>query len=229
MKKDNKIEGNGVIYILTNPSFNDYVKIGYAKDIEKRLKQFNRSEMIPYAFRAYAVYETPTALTDKELHRLIDIINPDLRTIETFDGKKRTKEFYAMSPENAYALLECIAKISGTEDRLRKLDPTGHEVLDEETAAEIKETTRRGPFTFSACRIPIGAKISYVNDPSIIATVVDDKHVEYEGETLSLTALAKKLLDTNHAIQGPLYFQYNGEILTDLRLRIEKIMGNSAG
>lgn len=38
MKKDNKIEGNGVIYILTNPSFNDYVKIGYAKDIEKRLK-----------------------------------------------------------------------------------------------------------------------------------------------------------------------------------------------
>lgn len=185
--------------------------------------------MIPYAFRAYAVYETPTALTDKELHRLIDIIIPDLRTIETFDGKKRTKEFYAMSPENAYALLECIAKISGTEDRLRKLDPTGHEVLDEVTAAEIKETTRRGPFTFSACRIPIGAKISYVNDPSIIAAVVDDKHVEYEGETLSLTALAKKLLDTNHAIQGPLYFQYNGEILTDRRLRIEKIMGNSAG
>lgn len=25
-----------VIYILTNPSFPDYVKIGYAKDLEKR-------------------------------------------------------------------------------------------------------------------------------------------------------------------------------------------------
>ena len=25
----------GVIYILTNPSFPDYVKIGYADDIEK--------------------------------------------------------------------------------------------------------------------------------------------------------------------------------------------------
>ena len=55
--------------------------------------------------------------------------------------------------------------------------------------------------------------------------MVDDKHVEYEGETLSLTALAKKLLDTKRAIQGPLYFQYNGEILTDLRLRIEKENG----
>lgn len=29
----------GVIYILTNPSFPDYVKIGYATNIENRLKQ----------------------------------------------------------------------------------------------------------------------------------------------------------------------------------------------
>lgn len=42
----------GVIYILTNPSFPDYVKIGYAKDLEKRMKQLNRSETIPFAFRA---------------------------------------------------------------------------------------------------------------------------------------------------------------------------------
>ena len=27
---------NGVIYILTNPSFPDYVKIGYADDMAKR-------------------------------------------------------------------------------------------------------------------------------------------------------------------------------------------------
>lgn len=34
----------GFIYILTNPSFPDYVKIGYAHDVEKRLQQLNRSE-----------------------------------------------------------------------------------------------------------------------------------------------------------------------------------------
>ena len=44
----------GVIYILTNPSFPDYVKIGYADDVGKRLKQLNRSECIPFAFRLYA-------------------------------------------------------------------------------------------------------------------------------------------------------------------------------
>ena len=28
----------GVIYILTNPSFPDYIKIGYAKNLERRLQ-----------------------------------------------------------------------------------------------------------------------------------------------------------------------------------------------
>ena len=42
----------GVIYILTNPSFPDYVKIGYADDIDKRLKQLNRSECIPFCFQS---------------------------------------------------------------------------------------------------------------------------------------------------------------------------------
>lgn len=49
------MENKGVIYILTNPSFPDYVKIGYADDIDKRLKQLNRSECIPFAFRVYSM------------------------------------------------------------------------------------------------------------------------------------------------------------------------------
>ena len=93
----------GCIYILTNPSFPEYVKIGYASNLEKRLKQLNRSETIPYAFRAYAIYEVEKSLTDKELHKLIDKLNPDLRTIDNFDGKERIKEFFAMSAEDAYA------------------------------------------------------------------------------------------------------------------------------
>ena len=33
----------GKIYILTNPSFPDYVKIGYSKNVENRLNQLNNS------------------------------------------------------------------------------------------------------------------------------------------------------------------------------------------
>lgn len=41
----------GFIYILKNPSFPDYIKIGYATDVKARLGQLNRSECIPFAFR----------------------------------------------------------------------------------------------------------------------------------------------------------------------------------
>ncbi len=130
----------GVIYILTNPSFPEYVKIGYADDINKRLKELNRSECIPYAFRVYAVYDVNKRLKDIAIHNMIDSINPNLRAIETFDGKKRKKEFYAMTADDAYAILETIAAISGTTDRLHRLTPEGHEVIDEKIAAEVENS-----------------------------------------------------------------------------------------
>ena len=214
----------GVIYILTNPSFPEYVKIGYAKDLEKRMSQLNRSETIPFAFRAYAVYEVESNLTDLVLHDLIDKLNPDLRSIENFDGRERKREFYAMSPEDAYALLECIAKISGTEDRLKKMAPEGHEILDEQTAAEVTREARRGVFKFSNYNIPVGAVIKYIYDPSIEATVIDDRHVSYKGVTTSISALAQELLESEYHVQGTAYFTYEGEKLTDRRNRMEAEM-----
>lgn len=215
-------EKKGVIYILQNPAFKEYVKIGYAHDIEKRLRQLNRSETIPFAFRVYAIYEVKSALTDMELHKLIDNLNPDLRTIETFDGKKRVKEFYAMSPEDAYSILESIAKISGTIDCLKRLTPEGHEILDDEIANDVKENARRGPFCFSEVGIKVGEKIVYIEDTSIQPIVVDDRHIEWNNQTTSLSALAQQLKNFNHAVQGTLWFTYKGVKLTDLRDQMER-------
>ena len=215
-------EHAGVIYILTNPSFPDYIKIGYATNIEQRSRQLNRSETIPYAFRVYAIYEVESNLTDKELHKLIDSLNPGLRTIETFDGKQRVKEFYAMSAEDAYSLLECIAKISGTTKRLKKMKPEGHEVEDEIVAEEVRTEARRGPFKFSECKIPVGSEIVFVDDETVVATVLDDRHILYKGQTTSLSALAQELKQFDHPVQGTIWFSYKGEKLNDLRLRLEK-------
>lgn len=65
------METKGVIYILTNPSFKDYVKIGYADDINKRLKQLNRSECVPFAFHVYATYEVSDRLSDIQIHKRV--------------------------------------------------------------------------------------------------------------------------------------------------------------
>lgn len=80
-------KATGVIYVLTNPSFKEYVKIGYADNVESRLKQLNNSECIPFAFRIYATYEVEERLTDLKLHALIDQLNPNLRSIDNVDGK----------------------------------------------------------------------------------------------------------------------------------------------
>ena len=136
-------KSKGVIYILTNPSFPDYVKIGYADDVEKRLIALNRSECIPFAFRIYATYEVPKRLTDLNLHNLIDKLNPTLRAIDTFNGKPRKKEFYAMSKEDAYSLLEAIAEIHDRTDKL-KLYPVSEEDKAAEDTAELVEVEVSG-------------------------------------------------------------------------------------
>ncbi len=68
----------GYIYILTNPSFPDWVKIGYDDNHKKSLDQFNRTECTPFAFRIYATYEVDNRLKDKKVHDIIDSLNPSL-------------------------------------------------------------------------------------------------------------------------------------------------------
>ena len=218
---------SGVIYILTNPSFEQYVKIGYADDVDKRLQQLNRSECIPYAFRKYATYEVEARLSDLKLHTMIDRINPNLRTIDNVNGKQRVREFYAMSPETAYSILETIAELSGRTDKLHLFDMTEKEEQQQELAQEIKEehVERLTPFAFSKCNIPVGASIVFINrgnaNSGAECTVVDDKTVEYQGRTLSLSALATELTGSKWGVAGPRYFKYEGEWLNDLRAKAE--------
>ena len=199
----------GVIYILTNPSFPQYVKIGYATDVRKRLDELNRSTAIPFAFRVYATYEVDSALSDKKLHSILDRLNPELRSTEEIDGKRRIREFYAMTPEDAYSILEAIAEINNYSHRLKKWKATVTEQQEETLAQKINELhqERMAPFTFSACGIKIGEKIEFFCNGNAhsgeMCEVADDKHVSYNGEIWSLTALAKHFTNVKSAIAGP--------------------------
>ena len=217
----------GYIYILKNPSFPDYVKIGYADDVEERLRQLNSSECTPFAFRIYATYEVDTRLDDLKLHKMIDQINPNLRSIDNVDGKKRVREFYAMTPETAYAIFETIAELGGRRDRLHLYEPTAVERQSEDIAQDIEEQhiERMSPFAFSKCTIPIGSTITFVSqgnsNSGAQCVVVDDKNIEYQGRTLSLSALATEFLESKWGVAGPRYFKYNGEWLNDIRAKAE--------
>ena len=211
-------ETAGYIYILTNPSFPEYVKIGYADDVEKRLNQLNRTECTPFAFRLYATYEVPNRLADKKLHSLLDMFDANLRAVDELNGKKRVKEFYAMQPEKAFHALELIAELTDTTDRLILHEKSNKDKNEDELANSI----RRPKFNFKSLGIKPGEYLEFVHDNKIKVKVLnDDRLVEYEGKEYHLSNLAQHLLGKPFRVQGPLYFSYKGEVLTELRDRLE--------
>lgn len=104
------------IYIMTNKAFegHDWVKIGYATNPEQRRKELSNTSL-PFDYEIYATYQVPKTphMADKTLHNLITSLNPDLRL-------SANREFFEMTPEQAYQILLGIARITNTESRLVK-------------------------------------------------------------------------------------------------------------
>ena len=117
--KEVKIEN--VIYVLTNPQYPGYIKIGYASDLKQRLSSLNTGALVE--FEPYAVYETTQKNADINIHKIIKLLNPILQASK-FNEKNQAKqkEFFKIEPEEAFALLEQIAIVSGTRHKLYRLD-----------------------------------------------------------------------------------------------------------
>ena len=187
----------GYIYIMTNPCLKDMVKIGYATNVEERRKQLSTTAL-PYEYEIYATYETSGKLEDKKLHKLIDNLNPDLRV-------SKNREFFVMSAEDAYELLDSIATISGSQDKLqRKVNKSN---------ADAKK--KKPAVNFAKCNIPIGAELIFIEDPTVKVIVESERKVSYNNEITSLSAIAGKIKGIK-AIAGPSYFTYNGKLVCDI-------------
>lgn len=188
----------GYIYIMTNPCLQNMVKIGYATDVEQRRKQLSTTAL-PYDYEVYATYETTGKLEDKKLHKLIDSLNPDLRVT-------KTREFFIMSPEEAYELLEAIAMISGSQDKLKRTKKVNQ---------SSTQKTKKPALNFAKCGIPVGAELIYIHDDSVKAIVESDRKVIYNNEITSLTAIVKSIKGVK-SIAGPSFFTYKGKLITEI-------------
>ncbi len=189
------------VYILTNPSFPKFVKIGYSKDVESRLKSLNTAT--PYRFQLYAAFEVYEKDLDKKIHGLIDAIQPDFRAHETINGRECKSEFYAFTPEKAYDIIEKILAVSNVKT----------------IQQDNRGTGRNKRISFKKLNL-IGEELEFYNDPSIKVKVRDDRTVIYKGKLYSLSKLYCVITGENKSIQGPKYFRYKGELLTDLRARL---------
>lgn len=206
----------GSVYILVNPAFKDLVKIGYADDVEKRLKILNSSSGLPDPFHCYAIYRIKKQLGDLRLHKLIDTLNPALR-------HAKNREFYEMTCQKAFEILSAIAQINGDEEQLI-INPFKDTYFNNTTTTphsqESQKLDRLKPLRFDLLGIPVGSTLVFTKNTGITCTTTNEKNkVRYEGKTYAISRLAAKLLN-NKAAQGGLYFTYNGETLTDIRRRL---------
>jgi len=215
----------GIVYILTNPSLDGWVKIGMStrNSIEDRLAELNRPANIPLSYRAYAIYEVERPQeVEKHIHNLFDIIDENLHARETLSsGRIREREFFHISPERAFAVFKVVSQLRKDENCLKLIEPNA-EQLEEEQLAE--QTVRRPSFKFSMLQIPIGTELRFLYDESCICKTLDaNNKIEYEGSDYTLSGLARKLLIEKQgwrddaSVAGPRYFTYQGNTLADLR------------
>lgn len=219
----------GIVYILTNPCLDGWVKIGMTErqDIEERLRELNAPTNLPLSYRCYAVYEVETPLlVETNIHRLIDLVDNSLHAREMLkNGRIREREFFKISPETAYGIFKHVAALRGDSENLKLYAPTADQ-LQEQAVAESK--TKRSNNSFQLLDLPVGEEIHFLYDDTITARILDNKnHVEYNGETYSVSNLAIKLLqevsgwsETAHA-NGWRFFTVGGITLSDLRDQIE--------
>ena len=219
----------GLVYILTNPCLDGWVKIGMTgrNEIEKRLQELNSPTNIPLSYRCYAVYEVENPLeVEKRIHSLIDRVDDSLHAREQLEnGRIRERECFKISPETAYGIFKDVAMLRGDIEKLKLYTPTFSQSEEQEIA---DSRTKRANNTFKSLNISIGEELCFLYDENTVVVVVDEKNqVEYEGALYSLTGLAKKLLverngwSENLHVNGWRFFTKDGKALTDIRDDIE--------
>ena len=244
--------GKGCVYVLTNPCIQytyredgrdvtiSPVKIGMAKDVEKRLGSLNTS--LPENFVHHiSVFSNDAKALENIVHRLLASYR-----IDTKDGDRT--EFFRCTVEHAVAVLKQTAKdmhlkehkidkskligrssckIKSNSRALREVK-TAHKkstmakpVSPKMSADATFGTSAKQPnFSFAAVGVPVGATLVFTEAP-LKVTVLDEKNkVEYKGKPYSLSGFVRAFNphpNKSGAYQGPKYFTYEGRVLSEMR------------
>lgn len=202
-----------IVYILTNESMPDMVKIGITDDLERRIKELDKTGT-PLPFECYyavEVEDNQAPAIEKKLHDGLD----DKRV-------RQSREFFNTTPEQAKALAE-VAEIMGG----KNVTPKEHivETMQDKQALEQAKKKRKR-FNFEMVNIEKGTILEFVKDNTITCEVYDDSKVSFRDKVTSLSDAADILLKEMgydwQGVQGPLWWRYKGKTLNDLRYEFEK-------
>lgn len=210
----------GYVYLLVNPSFGEWVKIGTGNAAEETLQVANT--MVPTPFTVVARMQTAKY---QEVERLL------LSTIDMLSaGKAPNPTFFKMPLQDVLNLFERIAPT--IEDAQLTVSENAQEIIEQMKAEQKPTRSRRGQksagsrdrktnFRFSMVGIKEGDKLVF--EPTKETVVVkSDNTILYKDETYRLSGFCKKFMPKDQEIssgiyQGTKYFSFNGELLSKLR------------
>ena len=198
----------GIVYVLSNPAFDSYVKVGRTIDLEQRLRQLDNTS-VPLPFRCVYAIEVEDEVA---VERLVHQAFADVRV-------RTTREFFEIDAQRVIAAL----KLTNGRDVTPKED-----IAEDEESIEALERTvaKRKSYCFSDAHVNIGDVLTYSKDDTTTATVVADKKVDFEGEIVSLSKAALTLLHREgykwKQANGWAYWMKDGETLGERVDRFSK-------
>ena len=199
-----------IVYILTNESMPDTIKVGITENLDRRVRELDNTST-PLPFECYYAVEVENAsIIEKKIHEGLD----DKRI-------RQNREFFNATPEQAKAILE-IAELMGG----KNVTPN-EDIVETPQDKQALDTARkkRSKFNFGMVNIELGTILEFVKDKTITCEVIDDSKIKFRGEVTSLSASAVTVLhemgyDWDKA-HGPKFWMYQGKSLRDLRYEKE--------
>lgn len=215
--------------------------IGVTENLEKEIKRLNRNEGRTFVkYKAYAVYEMAEGANLDFIYKIIEPLDrgavPKSKRIMNYSEKEKVGR-YRITVDNAYRILQCIAEVTETEDRLHRTTEDGSGYIDSDSAPESPKEKNgdtpspsqvkkpRGPkITFEELGIPEGAVLHYKKDPSITAVVKEGNKVECNGQKDKLSPITLGLLGRGGSVRGSDYWTFGDEreTLTQMSERLKR-------
>lgn len=190
-----------IVYVLSNPAFEGYVKVGRTVDLEQRLRQLDNTS-VPLPFRCEFAIEVNDEV---QAERLVHMAFADVRV-------RSNREFFEIEAQRVIAAL----KLTGGRDVTPKEDVAADQ---EGIEALERSVAKRKSYSFADAHVNVGDVLTYARDDSITATVVADKKIEFEGEVMSVSRAALVLLHRDgykwKQANGWTYWMKNDETLAE--------------
>ena len=192
----------GIVYVLTNPAFENYSKIGKTTNLEQRLRSLDNTS-VPLPFRCVFAVEVDD---ENEVERYLHQVFADHRT-------RSTREFFEVDAHRVIAAMKLT--------RGRDVTPKDDIAEDEEGIRAIEKAARKPRKTYSLfdAKLKIGDVLRYANNEDITAEVVSQKKILFEGVETSLSASALTLLQRDgykwRTVNGWNFWIFENETVAD--------------